>query len=303
MKPYYGILRLSFVLMLLSIVWTGCMKEEAITPQDDATIESRQVTSASGLTADTRLYTISTSNELVTYRLGPPAEKLNVVQLSGLKESGERIVALDMHPKTGALYGVSDKGYLYRIDPATGDVSAVNTVSFANYLTGTMFSADFNPETGMLRIVTSDGRNIAINPDTGTVVSVNNSIYPSTAKINGIAYSRSGSGATSSTMPATNLFDINTMDGKLYTQSEMRGALTPVGSTGLIISGEGGFDMNDSGTGVAILNARMSTTYNGSDKSDDLSEQAYRVYVINSRTGSATSFGRVEPTTAMTMAK
>jgi outer membrane protein assembly factor BamB len=239
------------------------MKDESIVPLDNVSIDERQVATASGITSETKFYTVNSANELTTYRLGPPAQKLNSVTLSGLKEAGERIVAIDMHPKFGTLYGVSDKGYLYRIDPATGQVSAVNTVSFAQYLTGDMFSADFNPDNGMLRIVTSDGRNISINPDTGLVVSVNNNIYPTTARVNGIAYGRTGTATNSSTLPASNLYDINTVDGKLYAQSEMRGTLSPIGTTGLIISDDGGFDMNSAGTGLAVLNAKMSTTYNG----------------------------------------
>jgi hypothetical protein len=95
------------------------------------------------------------------------------------------IVAIDMRPQTGGLYGLSYNAIsgtlqLLHISPISGLAVPVGTTgSFVDGAgnpvrigvdTTTQFGMDFNPTVDRLRIVTSNGQNFRINPNTGAFI-------------------------------------------------------------------------------------------------------------------------------------
>jgi hypothetical protein len=184
---------------------------------------------------------------------------------------------------------VSNLSNLYLIDVTSGFSKLISATPLYPALKGTVAGFDFNPRTDRIRIVTDMGQNMTVSPVTGRVTTIDYPISPSITKINSIAYTTGGT----TTMPF--LYDLSMGDGFLYSQSDAKGALRMIGYTGLQIIGEGGFDIaKDNSFAVAFLNAYAPKGIQ-SDKSDDITQPAYRLYVVDLRTGAATSFGIVNP--------
>lgn len=290
MKSYLKLLSPGIALLFSLLVMVGCQKEEGALPQNNAAIEERaDVVSASGLKSTTVIYGLSAENEIVTFMFGPPVTETSSFPITGLRD-GESIIAIDIRPSTKQVFGVSDMSLLYTINPSTGVATAVSGIPFSPALTGTMVGMDFQTSADVIRIVTDTDQNLRISPTTGAVVAVDRPISPSTASINGIAYAGTGSSSSFS----ASLYDLNAADGTLYYQADSRGGLMKIGSTGLFITGEGGFDILG-GTGLAFLYAHGTHNNGNEDKTNDWTVDAYRLYAINLRTGLATQFGMVRP--------
>lgn len=291
MKTLFKLFSLGTVMIVGTLVLSSCQKEE-ITPMDNEAISTRGVVSASGLSSSSLIYGLSAENEIVTFVFGPPVTETSSFPITGLK-SGEKILAIDTRPGTKQIYGVSNLNLLYTINPVTGAAVAVSPKQFSPSLIGTKVGMDF-ATANVIRLVTDTDQNYRISAVTGALVAIDRPIYPSTASINAIAYSV---GSTSSfTSP---LYDLNTTDGLLYQQSDTRGTLMVVGKTGLTITGEGGFDISGR-TGLAFLNARGTHNDGNTDKTNDWTVDAYRLYSINLYTGEATQFGIVRPMIGIT---
>lgn len=119
---------------------------------------------------------------------------------------------------------------------------------------------------GQLR---KSGINLRLHPDLGTVVATDGNLNPGTPNVAGAAYTNNIAGATTTT-----LFVIDHMTGMLYRQIPPNdGVLVPVGSLGVAVTGENGFDIGgNSDAAFAVLTV-------GSQSG---------VYRINLMTGAAT---------------
>lgn len=288
MKSYLKFFKLTLALCLGLLFTIGCIKDEVVAP--DAAIDLRESPTASGLgpNSDVKFYGVSDDNQFVTYTVGPPAQEKSATPITGLKEPGEKIVTIDQNQKNMLVYGASDMGRLYTIDPATAAASPVSNTAFNPMPSGNVYGMDFNPQTGMFRLVTNTGDNMTISPTTGSVVSVDQKLTPSSTVINSVAYK---SGTSSS--PTAAMYDISSSDGNVYTQSESKGMLTPVGSTNLLIQDEGGFDISKDNTyGLAVLKA-ADLYKDPSDPTGVNTTVDYRLYYIDLKTGDATAFGSV----------
>lgn len=288
MKFNTSILKLCYASVFSLLFLASCTKEEVITPSDLLAIEERGATLTTS--PATGIYGLSDNNELLTITAGPPVKVTEIKPITGLK-SGDRLVAIDIRPATQQLYGLSASGNLYVIDRTTAAAKLISLTPVSPELAGSMFGFDFNPRTDRIRIVTDKGQNITVNPTTGTVTSVDANVNP-TLRVNSIAYANS----TSSTSAAL-LYDISSADGKLYAQQEAKGFVSAIGSTGLVINGEGGFDISRNNASVfAVLTARSADATGGGTvglNGDDLTQEANRLYAINLRTGRATSYGKL----------
>jgi hypothetical protein len=90
----------------------------------------------------------------------------DIGSLSGMFP-GDQILAIDVRPQTGRLYGVS-ASRLYLINTVTAQVQLVSETPFPAPLSGSV-DIDFDPVTGVIRVVTSTNQNLRINPDTAAV--------------------------------------------------------------------------------------------------------------------------------------
>jgi hypothetical protein len=284
MRTFFEKGRMIIAALFGMMILASCMKEEIVNPVDDTLIDTR-TTTATGVST---VIGLNSANELYTITATVPAKVTAITPILDVK-AGERIIAIDVRPATQQLYGLGSAGYLYTIDRVSGLARAVGQSPIT--LNGSQFGFDFNPRTDRIRIVSDKGQNISVNPITATVVTVDGSLN-STVGINSIAYLNAGA-TTSTTAP---LYDISGVDFKLYTQNEKTGWVTGIGSTGLIINGEGGFDIARSGAAFAILTARSADGSTGGTVGtyyDDLSQEASRLFAINLRTGKATNYGKV----------
>ena len=120
------------------------------------------------------VYAVTDAGDLIAFRSADPGDVLSSVTVSGL-QPGEALVAIDVRPSNGSLYGVGDSARLYTIDTTSGVATAVSPGPFAA-LAGTEFSLDFHPVSDLLRLVSDADVNLRIDPDTGLLADTDTSL-------------------------------------------------------------------------------------------------------------------------------
>ncbi|MGQ0801712.1 MAG: DUF4394 domain-containing protein [Pseudomarimonas sp.] len=201
---------------------------------------------AVALTADNRLLTFAVSN---------PAVIQATVAVTGLN-AGDTLVGIDVRPATGVLYALGSSGRIYTLNAQTGVATPGALVSVA--LDGGSYGIDFNPVPDRLRVVSSGGQNLRINVANGAAV-VDGVISPGSNKPTAVAYINSvfGTGTTAPFAGGTALFVIEPGAGVLNLQNPPNdGVQVAIGSLGLGIEGEAGFDIvyfGRNNTGIAAL--------------------------------------------------
>lgn len=215
-------------------------------------------------------YAIGAGNNLLLFHLNTPST-VSSKAIIGL-QSGESIRGIDVRPANKQLYAIGSSNRLYTINTSTGQATAIGAGPFTPALTGTFAGIDFNPMADRLRIVTSSGQNLRIHPETGVLAGQDVGIFPLERTVSGCAHTNNFVGATS-----TMLYDIDATDDRLYTQNPPNnGMLTLVGSLGVDVDGNNGFDISGTDNkAYAILSK------NG----------AAKLYSINLLTGAATVIG------------
>ncbi|WP_026970062.1 DUF4394 domain-containing protein [Algoriphagus terrigena] len=201
------------------------------------------------------------------YRFNPMSPQPTMAAFQGLG-MGEQIVGLDFRPANGQLLAVSSMSQLYSVNPANGMLTKIGS-PLSPMMEGDVAGFDFNPTVDRIRLVTNTGQNLRLHPDLGTVVATDGRLNPGTPMVSAAAYANNIAGATTTT-----LFVIDHMTGMLFTQIPPNdGVLVPVGSLGVAITSQNGFDIGgNSGGAFAAL------TVGG----------ASGVYSINLTTGAAT---------------
>jgi len=206
------------------------------------------------------VYGLTSDNHLVSFRATSPGTFDSDVTVTGLSGT-EGIIGIDFRPSSGALYAVTDGGHVYKLDPATGAVSAAVTLSanpldatapFAGF-SGTVFGVDFGSVDNVLRIQSNTGQNLRVNVDDGTVITDGN-LNPGAPQVVGTAFTNSYAGATTSLHYALDL-GTNT----LVRQTSISGALTTVGpltvlppATPTTFQLEGEFDITGGQNGLPV---------------------------------------------------
>lgn len=269
------------ILTLIAFL-SGCAKDENATPEN-LPIDERGIT-ITGSSTNTLIYGLNDLNEIVMLMSGPPANELSRVPITGLRD-GDAIIAIDIRPGTKQIYGVSLSSMIYKIDPNTGVAQAVSLTPFSPSISGAMVGFDFEPKTDRIRLVTDNDQNLRISPVTGAVTNIDFPLNPALPTINSIAYSSLYS------LNGSLLYDVDIAEGNLYRQNPNTGTLTRVGSLGLKISGEGGFDISRSNVAFAVLFASGQGPVIGGE---DLSVPDFRLFKINLNNGVTTNFGKVK---------
>lgn len=289
MRHNFNLLIRGIALSAAFLFFAGCSEEDSIKPNDDLSIDSR----ASFFGNGTKFFLgLSDQNEILKYRLGPPALLVSTVAISGLA-AGETVLAIDFRSSNGALYGVTNLNLIYIIDPASGLSKAVSRTPFEPTIKGTYVGFDIDPQTDQIRLVTDEDQNMRISPADGSVISVDLDINPVETSVHCIAYNHTPINRMYS------LFDIDIARGMLMKQDpQNNGTMTPVGSLGLVTSGEAGFDIARSNgamlgggslVGIAVLYGHSLTP--SLISGDNLATDAYRVYEVNLSSGKTTYRG------------
>jgi hypothetical protein len=188
------------------------------------------------------------------------------------------IVDIDFRGSNNRLYGLAATGATSTINTVTGSVTAAFTPSHS--FGGSVSGFDFNPAADRMRIAVGGANNFRMVPDgisgmtAGTVVNGATggdgifSISPG-ASVLDVAYTNPFNG-----IAGTVLYSIGS-DGMLYSHpasgAPTFNAMTMVGSLGISLAGDIGFDIAPDGTGYLVTGNSL--------------------YTVNLATGLATSAG------------
>ena len=226
-------------------------------------------------------------NRLVKIDSAAPGTIASTVVLTGIN-GNETLLGIDYRPASSrVLYGLSNAGQLYAINPLSGSATAVGAPVL---VTGVAAGVDFNPAVDRLRVVTNTNQNLRINPLTGALAGSDTQVAYAAGdpgagiapRIAGAAYSNNTPGTATTT-----LYVIDTNRGVLATQGSVGGTpvspnsgqLTTVGSLGVVSNDIVGFDIARDGTLLASL------TQPGTETTS--------LYSVNLATGAATLIGVV----------
>jgi Domain of unknown function (DUF4394) len=231
---------------------------------------------------------IDTSNNLIRFELATPGTFFSTVPISGV--NGESMLAIDIRPATGQLYGFSGASQLYLIDAITAIATPVGT-SIVSAIIGGGIAMDFDPVADRIRITSNLDENVSVNPDTGAVDSTGSTISFATGDVHeGILPNVGGTAFTSSVAGATTttLFGIDYTTNSLVTLPvPASGQLTTVASLGAhLASASLGFDIVTIGgvdTAYAVLQA----------------DSTPGLYTIDLTTGAATLVGVISGNTVL----
>lgn len=202
--------------------------------------------------SSTTLYGVTANNVLVSFPSNDPGDVTGHA-ITGLL-TGEHGLDIDFRPATGDLYLLTDSNRVYTL-ATTGEATLVG--GFTPGLTGTSFGFDFNPVTDRIRVVTDSQQNFRIFPATGSLVATDVSLAWATGDVHegdvptivAAAHNRNTAGTTSTT-----LYYIDAdVDALARSTTPNDGVLHTVGSFGINVSGDGGFDVARDGTGYAAL--------------------------------------------------
>lgn len=230
---------------------------------------------------------LTSSNELLRVDSSAPEDILSTVEVGGLAASDE-LEAVDVRPATAELYGLGGQSRLYRIDPSSGDATAVGGL-FDPLLDGNDFGFDFVPTTDVLRVVSDAEQSFRLDPVAGTVLGTDSALAFAAGdanenadpKITACAHT-GGAGSASTTIYCVDtdldvLVRLGSVGGDPTPPSS--GALTTVGPLGLDVLPFAGLDISDR-TGVAYA-----TFVNGSFER--------RLFSVDLSTGAATDLGTI----------
>ncbi|MFM6976335.1 MAG: DUF4394 domain-containing protein [Sphingobacteriaceae bacterium] len=220
---------------------------------------------------------LTNTSQLLRYNSANSSQSVGgVISITGLQTS-ENIVAIDYRPATGQLYGLGMVGTttarIY-ILPAALTTTSTSAASITARIVGTTITTtggvagfDFDPTTDKIRLVTTTGQNFLVDPETGVATSQTAITGGTNPKVTGVAFSNNVAGAAT-----TDLYDLDVANQKIYKQTPATGAITEVGTTGLVAlpsveyltgtnvatartAAAGGFDIAPNGTALAVLMA------------------------------------------------
>lgn len=216
-------------------------------------------------------FAIGSSNNLLGFNVSDPGKIISDKPVTGL-QTGEAILAIDIRPATGQIYGLGSTSRLYMIDKTTAVATVVGTSPFTPALSGSTFGFDFNPSVDRIRVISNTKQNFRLNPETGVVAGADTDLTPGTPAVSAAAYNNNQ--AASAT---TVLYVIDPSTDKLYTMSNPNaGIMTEVGALNINVDGNNGFDINGTDNKAYALLTVGSAT---------------KLYSINLTTGAATAVG------------
>lgn len=225
-----------------------------------------------GTSSAITIFGLGTGGQLYRFDTAAP---LIVTPVGVLSAGG--IVDIDFRGSNGKLYGLSATGATSTIDTGSGAITALFTPSAS--LGGNVTGFDFNPAADRMRIAVGGTTNFRMVPDAiagmtaGTVV--NGAAGDGTFALPGgvtlldVAYTNPYNGGA-----GTTLYSIGS-NGILYTHpaagSPQFNTVTAVGSLGVALAGDIGFDISPDGTGYLVSGNSL--------------------YTVNLGTGAATAAG------------
>jgi hypothetical protein len=232
---------------------------------------------AAAATAPTAI-ALSSDNHLLSFNPATPNTITTNIAVTGM-QAGETLVGIDVRPATRVLYGLTNQGRLYTLNPTTGAATLVAALSADASDTSAPFTAlsgnvtvvDFNPANDQLRVLTSTGQNLHVSADTGQVVTDTPLTNTAGGTPSIVAGAHTAGGG---------LRDIDDASDQLVQQSPIgSGTLSSVGALGVNVTGAAPFDIAGGNNGLALAALRTGTT------------GPFSLFQISLSTGAATLFG------------
>jgi hypothetical protein len=229
------------------------------------------------------IYVLSQDNKISSFNAQSGYPVNPTVTITGMA-TGENMLAIDVRPATGQLYGVSSGSKVYMINVLNGLATPVSNTPFSPAISGTAIGIDFNPTVDRLRLVSNTGQNLRINPETAVAVTDGPVNGVTGAKISSVAYTENFAGATT-----TILYDIDAVTKKLYKQDPPNdGKLVEVGGLGVEATEVSDFDIApDSKAALAAITVGGQQ---GLYALDLTTGKAYKTATFNSKTLSVAIF-------------
>lgn len=187
-------------------------------------------------------------NTLLTFRSDSPG----TVKRVPLGSVDGDLVAIDVRPADGKLYGLTTSQTLLILDVATGASRVVSRLG-SPFDGGRIAGMDFNPQADRLRLVAPDGQNLRINVAVGAVAIDGPLHYGPDDEHAGRKPQVSASGYTNSVARAsrTDTFAIDHDRDVLVRQEPPNdGVLTTVGRLGVDCDAVNGFDIAIDASGI-----------------------------------------------------
>ena len=256
---------------------------------------------------DAPIYGLTTDNRLLTFTADAPDELLANVKIRGLR-AGESLIGIDRRPLDGGLYAVGrvgTSGWLYTIDPSTGQAAFVAVLRQALtgqpvVLDGTEFGFDFNPAADALRIVSDTGQNLRVLPSDRIVAGIQRFTgdtfidgtlsrspigaipRPAAVGITAAAYTNNDNDPAT----GTTLYDIDaTLDELLIQNPPNDGTLTRVAGLGTPTGPLAGFDIRTTPSGNVAYAAVSRPAGNGTTLAN--------LVVVDLATGAVIDLGEI----------
>lgn len=235
------------------------------------------------------VYALTVQGSLIRFDTSTPGSITTIGSVTGTTGGAGSFVGIDFRPATSGLYLVEQNA---------GGPSSIYTVSLANAaatfssnfsvgLSGGRFGVDFNPVPDRLRTTSDTSQNLRTNVETGGVT-IDTPLAYAAGDVNaGVSAQVVASGYTNSLFGAiggtTTLYNLDAATGNLVTQSPPNnGVLNTIGSVGVGLGGEVGFDIFFNGASNTAYASIQSASGSGSD-----------FYSINLSTGAASLIGAI----------
>jgi len=139
------------------------------------TLAAGMALAALGSTAQAQTFIALTADNALLRIEGETRRATAPVRITGAEG---RVIGIDQRPQDGRLYGVTDRGQIVTIEPATGRATQVSRLNMA-FDPGGRAVVDFNPVANRLRVMGLNGTNLRVNVETGEAVRDGNLAYPS----------------------------------------------------------------------------------------------------------------------------
>lgn len=220
-----------------------------------------------GSPAVARVIGLTDDNRLLAFAPASPRDLLGTTAVTGLV-AGEVLRGVDFRPADGKLYGLTNAGRLYTLEPATGAATRVAVLMpdpedgsdpFTG-IHGAITSVDFDPRADRLRAVTSQGMSLRIAVETRTVdgvtVTAGQTITDGNVNRAGAAASVVASAHAHGDVGPTVLYHLEQDADQLTRQSPDHGALADIGPLGVDITGSAAFDIAAGADGPALAALR-----------------------------------------------
>ena len=197
-------------------------------------------------------YGVAGGSTLVSFNSDAPGAIRTATTITGL-QPGEQILALDLRPASGQLYGLGSHSRLYVISPVSGAARAIGD-PFTPALAGTAFGFDFNPAVDRIRVLSDGRQNLRLNPENGAVAAQDPALdyregdpgAGTTPQVTTAAYTNDGAALYGTDLARDALVAVEPPnDGKLRT----------VGPLGFDLAEPASFDV--AGDGTAYVSGRI----------------------------------------------